>query len=255
MVGLNLKQVPGEANFGVTLSSTFNFMLWCPTARAKAGRGTDYHTNRSSDEVFWRGIRDSFKIQTTTSDPWLWRRIVFTKREFFDTTLVDYSNYVTGADDADLVLPPTGQIPPNVAALQGIRRYSRTLEELPVPQYTEITREIFQGVRFVDYSDFGTAKTNKTRINVISDRTRRITSGNDSPVMRNYKMWIPLNKRMVYAGRESGSIETLTSEFASGGTHGSFMNDVYILDFFEQLGAAPGAIDVSGSATAYWHER
>ena len=42
MVGLNLKQASGEPVYAVTLDSTYNVMMWCPTFRGKGGRGATY---------------------------------------------------------------------------------------------------------------------------------------------------------------------------------------------------------------------
>lgn len=255
IVGLNLKQSSGEPVYSVSMGSGQNFMLWCPTARYKGGRGQDNPQVRASDDVFWKGVSDNLHIETTTSDPWLWRRIVFTMATPFDVGDVDVTNYTTVALDADDVLPPTGQVPNNPASLTGIARYARTLEEMPVDQYTVIAEKIFEGLRTVDYMQFSTAKTDKTEIKVLYDRTRRLTSGNDSPIMRDYKHYIPLNKRMRYTSNESGSISQGNSQFAGDGTNGNMLHDVYILDYFEQLGTAPGFVNIEANSKVYWHER
>nr|QJB18557.1 MAG: capsid protein [Genomoviridae sp.]QJB18591.1 MAG: capsid protein [Genomoviridae sp.] len=255
IVGLNLKQSSGEPVYTVSMGSGQNFMLWCPTARFRGGRGQNNPQVRSSDDVFWKGVSDNLHIETTTSDPWLWRRIVFTMATPFDLGDVDVTNYTTVALDADDVLPPTGQVPNNPASLEGIARYARTLEELPVAQYEVVTDRIFEGVREVDYHGFSNAKTDKTEIHVLSDKTKRIVSGNDSPVMKDYKHYIPLNKRMRYTSTESGSITQGNSQFAGDGTFGNMLHDVYILDYFEQLGTAPGYVNISANSKVYWHER
>lgn len=255
MVGLNLKQSSGEPVYSVVLSSTYNVMMWCPTFRAKAGRGATYPQNRSQDEVYWRGISDTFHIETGSSDPWQWRRIIFTKKGGWDGTLVDFTNYVTLTQEIDDVLPVTGAVPNNPASLHGNERYSRPLEEMPVAQYEVVFGQMFQGQRTVDFNGWMAAKIDKTKIHVLSDRIRRIVSGNDSPVMKEFKQWIPLNKRMRYSMGESGSITNQSSGFASDGTYGNLLDDVYVVDLFEQLASAPSDIVISGQATAYWHEK
>lgn len=255
MVGLNLKQASGEPLYSVNLSGTYNVMMWCPTFRAKGGRGSSYPQVRSQDEVFWKGVSDTLHIETGSSDPWMWRRIVFTKKGGWDGTLVDFTNYVTRVNEIDSVLPVTGQVPPNPALLQGNDRYSRPLEALPVAQYEIVLSDMFQGRRSVDYQGWMAGKIDRSKIHVLSDRRRRIVSGNDSPVMREYKHWIPLNKRMRYGYHESGSITDATGGFASDGTYGNLLDDVYVVDLFEQLSAAPSDLVISGQATAYWHEK
>ena len=255
MVGLNLKQSSGEPVYAVTLDSTYNVMMWCPTFRGKGGRGATYPQVRSQDEVFWRGISDVFHIETGSSDPWLWRRVVFTKKGGWDGSVVDFTNYVTYVAEIGDVLPETGAVPTNPAVLHGNERYSRPLESMPVAQYEVVFGNMFQGTRTVDFQSWMTAKIDKTKIHVMSDRKRRIVSGNDSPVMRDYKQWIPLNKRMRYPTNESGSITNASSGFACDGTYGNLLDDVYVVDLFEQLSAAPSDIIISGQATAYWHEK
>jgi len=255
MVGVNLKQTPGEPNFAVQMGSTYNFLLWCPTARAKAGRGVDSNMARSADQVFWKGVSERIHLETDGSDPWTWRRIVFQKKQRFDVEVVDETNYVTRQQDIDAVLPATGQIPPNPYLLEGLIRYGRSLEPLPAPQYESVARQVFQGTRGVDYVEYVTAKTNPSTITVLRDKTVQIRSGNESGVMRDVKWWLPLNKRMQYFSQESGSLQ-ITSEFAdfANGKDG-LMDDVYILDLFAQLTDAPGNITMSTTTTAYWHEK
>ena len=53
----------------------------------------------------------------------------------------------------------------------------------------------------------------------------------------------------------SGSITNASSGFACDGTYGNLLDDVYVVDLFEQLSAAPSDIIISGQATAYWHEK
>lgn len=254
MVGLNLSS--GEALFGVTLLNTNNFLLWSPTIRARGGQGNSTSSVRSQDDVYWKGISDQFHLETSTSDPWIWRRIVFTKKSAYSPAEVAPANYITEQVQFVDTAAPSGLIPPSAGVIPGVKMYSRTLEVLPAPSADIVADRLFQGSRFVDWADYSTAPIDKTQCHVLSDRLRSITSGNDSPVLRRYKQYIPLNKRMRYANLEDGSGETAGgASFASDATTGDWLQDVYILDYFQQPSAAPAQMQVTGSATVYWHER
>jgi hypothetical protein len=256
MMGLNVMQTPGTVQVGVSLGSTHNFMLWCPTARARGGQNNNSAAIRAQDDVYWKGISDHLHIESTTSDPWLWRRIIYTKKTNYALEEVNPSYYVAENMQMNLIPALTGSVPPNSGAVAAVYSYSRSLEELPVANYGIISERLFQGIRNIDYSSFSTAKVDKSQAHVLYDRTRRITSGNDSGVMRNYKQWIPLNKRMRYANLEEAALDSGdVGRFASDGTYGNWLDDVYILDYFEQSAAAPGSLNISGNATAFWHEK
>lgn len=255
-MGLNLSGA--EPQYGVELGSTHNFMLWCPTARTRGGQVNGLKTVRSSDEVYWKGISEKMHLETTTSDPWIWRRVVFTIRDSFPQTEVNINNYVTESVQMVPIAGPSGQIPAaqQAGVIRGVTNYYRTLESLPVPQYELLAERVFQGVRGADWFDYSTAKTDKTQINVLSDRTRRLTSGNDSAQLKTSRQWIPLNKRMVYPNQEWGAVEgNFNDRFAAGTTHGNMLHDVYIMDYFQQPIAAPGAIIVQAETSLHWHER
>lgn len=260
MVGLTQSQ--GAVAYHVDILSADNFLLWCPTARERSGQGNGLPSTRSSNNVFWKGISDNFALESSTSDPWLWRRVVFQMRENFGATEVPPQYYTTVTGNiVEITGPSSGQIPEQQTntVVRGIRSYFRTLEPLPVDNYTALAERIFQGVRYVDWTDYTTAKLDTTQIHVMSDRTRRITSGNDSPFLRRVKNYIPLNKRMVYPSTEFGAAETSITQqndaFAAPGNYGDTLADVYIMDYFRQPNGAPATLTVTAQATAYWHER
>lgn len=250
MVGAN--DSLGGRQFTVDLPNTFNALLWCATARPKAGRGVDSDMVRSADSVYFRGVKEKLFIEGSTSDPWDWRRIVFsTKSVGWDPASIPLNRYFTQDQDIAAVLPETGPNP-NSAFLEGMTRVSRTLFPLTVAQIEFLTGQILKGVRNIDYASYMTASMDNTQFNVLSDRTRRIRSGNDSTTMKEFSVWHPMNKTINYRAVESGTLD-LAGSFSTQSLHG--MGDVYVLDFFRQPLAAPSTLKVATTATAYWHER
>lgn len=264
MVGLNQSQGGTDPRYYVELLSADNFLMWCPTARARGGQVNGLPSVRSQPEVFWKGFSDNYGIETTTSDPWLWRRITFTMHENFvndATNGIPPQYYLTETENLVDITGPSTQFPiyQQDTVTRGVNTTYRTLEPLPVTQYDLLVERMFQGVRYVDWTDYQTAKIDTSQVHVISDVTRRLTSGNDSPIIRTYKHYVPLNKTMQYASTEFGaaesSLSTLNDRFASGGTSGNKLNDVYVVDYFRQPSGAPATMRITAQATAYWHEK
>ena len=65
MVGLNVTQSAGVRTYEAIMGNGYNMMLWCPTARYKAGMGTMSASARATDSVYWKGVsRRSILRQT-----------------------------------------------------------------------------------------------------------------------------------------------------------------------------------------------
>lgn len=259
MVGYTQSQSTAGRYF-VELISADNFLLWCPTSRLSAGQGTGLPTVRNTPNVFWKGFSDNFSLETDTSDPWLWRRIVFTMAQRFSEDNIPTMYYVTATDNIVDIVGPGTQNPPEQSpnALRGFPTYFRTMEPLPVTNYDLLVERIFQGIRYVDWSDYTTAKVDTSQINVISDRVRKLTSGNDAPILRSAKHYVPLNKTMRYPETEFGTAQSATGAqndaFACSGTT-SQLKDVYVMDYFRQPSGAPANLKVTSQSTVYWHEK
>ena len=237
-------------------SSTNNCSLYLATGRGRADVGSDLQANRGKQDVFWKGFSDHLLMQSTTSDPWKWRRIVFEVQAGGASTGVPFSMYLgIGAQDLD-PLPPsttTGGQPVNPVQGQGVFRYYRNLSFLTNTQMNAFLGGLFGGTSGFDFNpgQFMTARLQNENIKIHSDVTRSITSGNDSGVMKSYKSYIPLNKSMRYAGNEVGNLTSSTFYAAPK----SPLGDVYICDLFTQLNDAPGSLRITGQSCAYWHEK
>lgn len=253
MVGLNTTLVPGERTYYAEFANGFNVMLWSPTARYKAGYGGDSESVRSADTVYWKGIAEKLHIESDTSDPWSWRRIVFEYQASFDVDDIPPDKYFAHEEDITGVNPTVTTLPDltNPTGLAGIERTNRPMEPLNTTEYQFLWNRIFKGQRFVDWLDPRTARVETREIKVHSDVTRMMKSGNDSAIYKDYSVFIPLNKTMSYNGEESGALET-SGAYAD---QKSPLGNVFIMDLFAQPSAAPATLSVAVTATAYWHEK
>lgn len=253
MVGLNVTQSAGVRTYEAIMGNGYNMMLWCPTARYKAGMGTMSASARATDSVFWKGVSEKIHIEADTSDPWMWRRIVFEYSGGWDVGDIPFQKYFATEQDIAAIPPVagTGVDLTNPTGLVGVDRTNRPLEPLTATEVNFIYARIFQGQRYVDWLDPTTARVDRSELKVHSDRTRFLRSGNDARIYKNYNVYLPLNKTMSYNGQESGSLET-SSALAD---KKSPMKDVFILDLFAQGSLAPGNLSFRTTATAYWHEK
>lgn len=242
-----------------TYANTYNASLYHVTGRIRSDVASNDMPARTSKTVWWKGFKDSLVVQSTTSDPWKWRRIVFSIRGGANATGVPA--YITSPSifmDIPNQVPQSGAGPneqENPALLQGVPRAVRNMSTMSPGQITDFTGALYKGVRNIDfdtgYGQLLTAAVDKENVRVHSDTIRSINSGNDSGVFRQFKSYVPLNQTMVYADQESGSMLTSSSYAASH----SPLGDVYIFDLFVQLQGAPSSLTVSGQGTAYWHEK
>lgn len=237
-------------------SSTNNCALYLVTGRGRADLGSDLQANRGKQDVFWKGFSDHLMMQSTTSDPWKWRRIVFEVHAGGVSTGVPPSLYLgVGATDIDQIDPSTnsGAQPQNLVGLSGVLRYYRQFSFLTNTQMNDFLGGLFGGTVGFDFNSgqYMTARCQNENIKIHSDVTRSINSGNDSGVMKSYKSYIPLNKSMRYAGNEVGNLTSSTFYAAPK----SPLGDVYVCDLFTQLNDAPGSLRITGQSCAYWHEK
>lgn len=264
MVGLNQNQSGGpvpafEVDFGfegtVEDPQTLSMMLWCPTSRAKAGRAQESKMARTADDCYYKGISEKIHISTSDSEPWQWRRIVFTKKNVFDADLLARSSYVKETEELEDIQLSTSAIPPNTSVVQqGLRRYSRNLDLLDGVERNYLVNEIVMGTFGVDWADIMIAPMNKYSIHVMSDVKRNLRSGNNAGIMKDYNMWIPLNKTMRYESGEAGSIDINTT-FAG---QDSPLDDVYVLDIFRKSqtpDSVTSTATMSSVAKVYWHQK
>lgn len=213
---------------------------WICTARSL--RAADNTNNtvaeraaRTATDCYMRGLAERIQVQTSTGVPWQWRRIVFGYRR------------------ADLISQVNPQTPLATNTSSGIVR--TVADALPNTNLAQaLLGLIFQGTQSVDWSSLFSAKLDTNNIDVKYDSTKIIRSGNANGIMRNYKMWHPMNKTLRYADDELGDTE-IPSLFSTGGRFG--LGDVYVVDIISAGTGSTSADQMSfeSSATLYWHEK
>jgi hypothetical protein len=183
-----------------------------------------------------RGLSETIEIQTSSGLPWQWRRICFCLKNpsylspavapFLETTAgfvrLMYKN--TSGSASDVLL----------------KNNLRTL--------------VFKGVIGSDWNNILTAPIDTTRVDLKSDTTTVISSGNASGRLKRYKRWYPMNSNLVYDDDETGGREA-ASTYSVTDKRG--MGDYYIWDIFVSGigGSSTDRMSFDPTATLYWHEK
>lgn len=114
--------------------------------------------------------------------------------------------------------------------------------------------KLFTGTGGIDWVSPFRAKTDKTRVTILSDRSFNYCSGNEAPKPVIRKMYDSINKTIVYDDDEDGLSMTpspVSVDSKSG------LGNIYLVDFF--FCPAPSepedALTVSSQSTYYWHEK
>lgn len=218
--------------------------LFCPTAMDLASAGSHtvgLESRRTATTCFMRGFSEHVRVQTSSGLPWFWRRICFTLKNSFTVSV--------GSDT------PTNTYRPYVETSNGLERLWLNQTINAMPQTIAYQQNVlFKGVAGVDWNDIIVAPIDTRRITLKSDVTRTIKSGNSAGTVREYKLWHPMNKNIIYDDDEDGVTED-TTYYSTTSKQG--MGDYFIYDIFlPGLGSsATDIINVSANSTLYWHER
>ncbi len=216
---------------------------WVASARI----GVDYATpslpthsiaesQRTSSLCYMRGLKENMLITTSSGQPWRWRRICFTFKGD-DLWENDQANYHWSL----------------FTATQGMVRVLNNIVPL-ANAYNTLNDVLFEGTVGEDWASVFNAKVDTQRINIKSDTTRTIASGNANGVLRNYKKWYPMNKNLQFDDDDSGGgYSTGRYSTRNEGT----MGDYYVIDYFVAgLGATDNdRLAFNAEATLYWHEK
>lgn len=191
---------------------------------------------RTSTECFMRGLRERIQVQTSDGTAWQWRRICFTYKGQY---LV---NATSGSETQRY------QIETSSGMVRVMTDMSLGIAAEP------LNNILFKGVQGIDWQSYFAAKVDNTRVNVMYDQTRIICSGNQSGVMRNYKLWHPMNKNLYYNEDETGATTT-DNVYSTESRRG--MGDYYVVDY---IAAGTGSVATNNlsfepDSTLYWHER
>lgn len=211
-------------------------IIWSPTfrTRATAAEGTNT-TNRTSGTVFLRGLKEKINFRTDTAVSWRWRRVIF-----FNKGL---TARISGL---------------NTAYKDDARGYTRALVDVSSAAATNIRNQLeallFEGEAGKDWADLFSAKVDNSNITLYSDKTRILSSANDSGRFFKQNNWYPVNKNLVYVDDESGSTKAGNTAVSTTSKRG--IGDMFIMDFFEcSSGNSADHLIFSPEATLYWHEK
>lgn len=218
--------------------------LWTPTAMSLDASSTVANqASRTSTTCYMKGLSEHLRIQTSSGQPWFHRRICFTTRG-----LSPFLTYNPGDTPIQTQLP-------FVDTSNGIERlfFNANLNNMgnTVAQWVGV---LFKGLINKDWNDYIVAPIDTTRINVKFDKTWTLQSGNQSGIVRERKLWHPMNKNLVYDDDENGDLEQ--SQYYSTSSKAG-MGDYFVMDFI-----APGAgasstdiMQIVANSTLYWHEK
>lgn len=218
--------------------------MFCPTAmdlNASGSHTVTLESRRTATTCYMRGFSEHIRVQTSSGLPWFWRRICFTLKEDFQAAV--------GNDT------PTNTYRPYVETSNGLERLwlNQTINAMP-NTIADQQNVIFKGVAGVDWNDLIVAPVDTRRVSLKSDVTRTIKSGNQAGTVREFKLWHPMNKNLVYDDDENGVSEN-SLYFSVASKPG--MGDYFIYDIFlPGLGSsATDIINVTANSTLYWHEK
>jgi len=156
---------------------------------------------------------------------------------------------------ASLADTPTQPFTPYLDTSNGIERpwLNTQINNMSTTQ-TNMWGLLYKGVVGKDWDDLITAPLDNSRISVKFDKTWTMQSGNGNGIVRERKLWHPMNKNIVYDDDESGDIE-LSSYFSVDSKAG--MGDYYVVDVFQPGTGATSSdlLQISASSTLYWHEK
>lgn len=207
-------------------------LVWCPTWRLQE-ISLNKENSRNDITCYMRGLKEHISISTNNSTSWKWRRICFTVKGL--------KSQLSIASNVDHLFTSQGYV-------------RLIVQHWNDDMGNSINSILFEGTANVDWNDVMTAKTSSTRVKVMYDKTRVINSGSEG-VMRDYKIWHPMNKNLVYDDDESGPNNEITSGYSTIGRQG--MGDYYVIDYI-RANSTSSSLDTmtfGPEATLYWHEK
>jgi len=224
--------------------------IWIATAQdlvdgVGAGTRVSEAAARTATTCYMRGLGEHIRIQTSSGIPWFWRRICFT---FKGAAFTQYDTRDTPilTDPINLRYQDSSNGMQRLFANEYLNNMPNTIDgEDDV---------IFKGRKSIDWSDPIIAPLDTSRITVKYDKTITIKSGNDRGTVREFKLWHPMNKNLVYGDDEAG--DNMTTVFRSV-TSKAGMGDYYVMDV---ITPGSGAVTsdqllLQSNSTLYWHEK
>jgi len=221
------------------------FFIWCPTAQSLDVNSTVQNSaSRSASTCYMKGLSEHVRIQTSSGIPWFHRRVCFTTRGI--------SPFNTIATSDTSVFQPYS---PYADTSNGIERlfFNTQSNVMPTTQ-AAMWGVLFKGQNGRDWNDLITAPLDNSRVTIKYDKTWTMQSGNANGLVRERKLWHPMNKNLVYDDDESGDVEN-GSYFSTESKAG--MGDYYVVDIIQAGSGATSSdfLQINANSTLYWHEK
>lgn len=201
---------------------------------------------RTASVCYMRGFAENIRIETSTGNPWFHRRICITSRDRVFNLRNDLD-----PSGADRDYAATGAIETS----NGFQRLaSNVMIDTLSNTYNRWLGLIFKGQQGADWDDFITAPIDTTRVDLKYDKTWIYRSGNERGVLKEKKIWHPMNKNLFYDDDENGAAETTVTTSV---TDKRGMGDYHIFDMFSQgsSGNTADLLKIRYTSTMYWHEK
>lgn len=232
-VPLQMNQTNDNGRVHMTLANLSHRYL-VPNNSAFTAYRTDTYT-------YVKGFSQTYTVVPSSATAWWHRRIMFASKDLFTSTQVQTTIGVQPFTESNTALP------------------MRDLGNAPTDgPYEELRNavllQLFAGTPGIDWVSPFRAKTDKTRVTVLSDRSFNYSSGNESPKPRIIKTYDAINKTLVYSDVENG-LTMNPSPYSVDTKQG--LGNIYIVDFYfcPAPAEATDALTVSSQSTYYWHEK
>jgi len=228
---------------GNAANTNTHLCAFIPSYRGLVPNNYSYLAARTSTRTWVKGISETYSITPSDASAWWWRRIVISYKGDWNTTLpVMFQNI--GAQ-----LSTGGTTYRSFVDLTGDSSGSFT------DFWDQINEVLFQGVKSTDWLDPMLAKVDNQRVTLISDKTRVISTANDSPRPRIIRTYVPVHKTIQYDDEENGT--SVTPSFMST-QNKTGIGNLYVFDLFNcraPISNISSQLQVSSTMTYYWHEK
>jgi len=222
----------------------FHALFYCPTFRYLKNNAKSFVASRSATRPFYIGLSETYSLYPNDNSMWFWRRIVFSTKRNYGQEISPTAASQIGVEASD---GATTQRPMrDISGDASVINYGQ--------MYTNIAEDVFEGIYTTDWQNPIQAHLDRTKVSVISDKRRTITSHNDVARPAVIKAYVPINKTVVYGDEENGN-NMSTSPVSV--TSKSGMGNIYVLDFFHCPAPVGDTtrLNITSQSTMYWHEK
>jgi len=228
-----------------TAANRVHMIIQMPSMRWLVPNNYAYLSARTATRTYVKGIGEHYNITPSDASQWNWRRIVFSYKGDWGT--LDSAAYTFNEIGA--------QFAASSVTYRQMRDITGDTSGGYVNLWDQVQDFLFRGVKTTDWIDQMVTPVDTKRVDLISDRTRIISSQNDSPRPRMVKTYVPINKTLQYDDEENGitiSPRPLATDTKVG------IGNIYVVDLFScqaPINVASTQLQVNSTQTYYWHEK